>query len=74
MPIGSRNYTQYPEINYERFIRSSSTPLLDPWQEPIKGWESKVVNQRVPVNPRKTRKEEGGNPPTSLFKKLVISW
>jgi hypothetical protein len=29
--IGSKIYTPYPGINYERCTRSSSTPPLGPW-------------------------------------------
>jgi hypothetical protein len=74
MHIDSRNSSQFPGINYERCIKYISTPPLDPRLEPIKGWESKAVNPKALVKPRKMRSEEDENPLISSYKKLGTSW
>jgi hypothetical protein len=69
MPIDNKSSIQYPEINYERSTKYSSTPQLDPQPEPIKASESRAVNQKTQPNPRRMKRKEDVNPPTNSYKK-----
>jgi hypothetical protein len=69
MLIGSKNSTPYLEINYGKSTKYSSIPQLGPLLRPTKAKESRAVNQKTRLKPRKMKRKEVENPPTKSYKK-----